>query len=271
LITSYAVIGTEPFWRDYGDADFAEAEMKLRELFSSFTILAVTLAGLLDGINPCAFASIIFFISYLGMIGRKGRDIVFVGASFAFAVFLTYFLLGIGFSTLLRQLSHLETVSKIIFGGTGVLCIVFGVVSIGDYFKARRGDTADMSLQLPAFLKRRIHSAIRENVKTKSFVVGAFATGFFVSILELACTGQVYLPTITLIIRNEGVASRATIYLLLYNICFIVPLLVVFGIVYFGVSSRAIARVMENRVGAVKLGLAVVFFILGALLIWTVL
>ena len=103
-----------------------------------------------------------------------------------------------------------------------------------------------------------------------SFVIGAFAAGFMVSILELACTGQVYLPTITLMVR-QGEGALPYVYLLLYNVCFIIPLLAVFGFVYFGMSSKGLAKVMEKRVGTVKLLLALVFFILGVLLIWTVL
>jgi hypothetical protein len=62
--------------------------------------------------------------------------------------------------------------------------------------------------------------------------------------------------------------AEAIGYLLFYNSLFILPLLAVFGAVYFGVSSRAVAHIMESRVGTVKLVLAAVFFIVGALLFW---
>jgi len=270
LVQTYARSGSDPFWRGLTDSDLEQANRYVAYLFERFTVLAVALAGLGDGINPCAFATILFFVSYLGMIGRKRNEILLVGLAFAFSVFFTYFMVGLGFFGIVRSLSHFELISKIIFGGTGVLCIVFGLLSIQDYFKARSGNTAGMSLQLPAVLKRRIHATIREKSRTKSFVIGAFAAGFMVSILELACTGQVYLPTITLMVRQEG-GVLPFVYLLLYNICFIIPLLVVFGFVYFGMSSKGIAKVMETRVGTVKLLLALIFFILGGLLIWTVL
>ena len=127
-----------------------------------------------------------------------------------------------------------------------------------------------MLLQMPAFLKDQVRGIIRKEVRLNRYIVAALATGFVVSILELACTGQVYLPTITLMVRQEGGKALAVFYLLLYNVCFILPLLVVFGVVYFGVSSRSISKLMESRVGTVKLALAMVFFILGGLLLWTV-
>ena len=61
-----------------------------------------------------------------------------------------------------------------------------------------------------------------------------------------------------------------TFYLLLYNLFFIVPLLVVFGVVYMGVSSNVVAKVMEAKVGLVKIVLAFVFFGVAALLLWSV-
>jgi len=167
-------------------------------------------------------------------------------------------------------MANIELLAKIIFGGTAVLCMVFGMLSIYDYFKARSGKTADMALQLPKFLKRRIHATIREKAKMESIIAGTLVAGFMVSIFELACTGQVYLPTIAFMVGMEGYKARAVLYLLLYNICFIIPLLVVFGVVYFGVSSHSIARIMEAKVGMVKLVLAGVFFAVGGLLFWVV-
>ena len=47
--------------------------------------------------------------------------------------------------------------------------------------------------------------------------------------------------------------------LVLYNLCFIAPLLVVFGGSYYGVSSTHITTFFQAHMGKVKLGLAFVF------------
>ncbi len=271
LAEKYAPLGTTQVWKNLTPGERARAQAVIREEFQSFVFFTVALAALADGINPCAFASILLFVSYLSMIGRKKNEILAVGLSFAFAVFLTYFLVGLGFLKFIQALTGIEIVAKVIFGGTAILCFVFGILSISDYFKVRHGKTADMSLQLPGFLKRRIHATIREKARTKSIIIGALIAGFLVSLLEFACTGQVYLPTIVYMTRIEGYQFRAVLYLLLYNVCFIVPLLAVFGIVYFGVSSRSVASVMESRVGMIKLLLALVFFLVAGLLLWVIL
>ena len=270
LIKEYSRTGTDPVWETMTPDEIEKAQAFLSEQFKSFAIIAIALAGLGDGINPCAFATILFFVSYLGIVGRKKNEILIVGLSFAFAVFLTYFFVGLGFLKFIKTMTNIELLAKIIFGGTAVLCILFGILSIYDFLKARSGKTADMALQLPKFLKRRIHTTIREKARMESIVAGALIAGFMVSILEFACTGQVYLPTITFMVGVEGLKAMAILYLLLYNICFIVPLLFVFGVVYFGVSSQSIARLMEAKVGTVKLILAGIFFTVGFLLFWAV-
>ena len=269
LVGKYSGTGVEAVWENFDEQELKNAEKILENKFRSFGFFVIALAGLGDGINPCAFATILFFVSYLGMVGRKGREILMVGLAFAFSVFITYFLVGLGFFNIIKSMTNINFLAKIIFGGTALLCIVFGFLSIADYFKARAGKTAEMSLQLPAFLKKRIHATIRENARMKSIVAGAIIAGFMVSILELACTGQVYLPTIVFMLGRTGSRLIAGFYLLLYNLFFIVPLLIVFSVVYMGISSRSIAKIMEARVGTVKLGLAVVFFMVAGLLLWS--
>ncbi|GAI26567.1 unnamed protein product, partial [marine sediment metagenome] len=78
-----------------------------------------------------------------------------------------------------------------------------------------------------------------------------------------------YLPTIIFMLGRSGSRLSAVFYLLVYNLFFIAPLLIVFGFVYKGVSSNAIAKIMEARVGMVKLGLAFVFFMVASLLLWS--
>jgi len=271
LVGKYAKTGAQAVWEQFSEKELTRSRSSITNAFDSFTVFAVALAGLGDGINPCAFATILFLVSYLGMVGRKRNEILMAGLSFAFAVFSTYFLVGLGFFRFIKSLSNIDTIADIVFGGTAVLCLVFGVLSISDYLKARAGNTSGMALQLPKFLKLRIHQTIRERARTERIIAGALAAGFVVSLLELACTGQIYLPTIIFMVGSEGYTSRALLYLLLYNICFIIPLLIVFAVVYLGVSSKTIGRVMETNVGSVKLVLAAVFFTVGGLLAWTVL
>jgi len=207
-------------------------------------------SGLIDGINPCAFASIIFFISYLALIKRKGRDILWIGGIFTLSVFLTYFLIGTGALKMITSLSFLPLVRKIFILVTAVLALILGVVSLYDYLQfKRKGTTKDAKLQLPLFLKNMIHSAIRKNVRLSNFILMAAVTGFIVSLLELACTGQIYLPTIMFISTIPDLKANALFYLLFYNLMFVVPLVLVFSFTYWGTSSAQWAALTQKNLG----------------------
>ena len=88
--------------------------------------------------------------------------------------------------------------------------------------------------------------------------------GFFVSVFELACTGQIYFPTIAYLVKSDG-GARNYLFLVLYNVGFIVPLLAVFALTYTGVSSKRITVFFRRRMGVVKLATAMLFAGLAAL------
>jgi hypothetical protein len=92
-------------------------------------------------------------------------------------------------------------------------------------------------------------------------------TGFLVSLLELACTGQLYLPTITFMVGDPNMEAKALFFLLLYNIMFVLPLAVIFLLFFYGTTSQRLIKVMENHLGKVKILTALLFWGL-ALLLW---
>ncbi len=236
---------------------------------------AVIVPGLIDGINPCAFATIVFFVSYLSLLERKGRDIILVGLSFTIAIFMSY----LGFGMVLRQvLSEIigwvgPILKPILNLLTAVACIVLAILSFGDFRKARRGRTRDMALRLPDRLRRWINATIRGSMKSESLsklIVASFASGVVVSFVELTCTGQVYAPII-LGLSNPEFQGRAILSLVVYCLAFIVPLVVVFMVSYMGTSSRQLSLFVQRHTATVKLLTAVVFVVIGLWLVFDVL
>ena len=116
---------------------------------------------------------------------------------------------------------------------------------------------------LPKSLKQRIHKVIREQTRTSSVIIGTLVIGFAISALELVCTGQVYLPTITFVMGVEGMRANALAYLILYNMMFITPLLIVFGFVYWGTTSIQLGGVLQRHLMSVKLGTGLLLLGLG--------
>ena len=263
------VTGTRCPWED-AEAIGGQVQGQLVARFRSWGPWAVIVAGLIDGVNPCAFPTLIFFISYLSFVGRQGRDLIFVGAAFTVAVFLTYFLVGIGAFHFIQSLRGFSLLSRILYIAIALLALTLGVLSFRDFIKARRGELGEATLQLPTFLKRRIHQTIRMHMRVRRFVLAALASGMIVSLLELACTGQVYLPTICFVVGVPAMRAHAILYLGLYNLMFVVPLILVFVLAYVGVSSGRLAEWTQRHVAFVKLLMGLLFFALAGLLISTV-
>ena len=244
-----------------------KAEESIIQRFKSLGILTIVSAGLLDGINPCAFAALIFFISYLTFVGRKRSEILYVGLGYSGAVFMTYLLIGFGILSFIQHLSFLPLFSRIVYILTIVFALVLGILSLYDYIQLKRGFPSEMKLQLPDFLKKRIHQTIREESKSARYFLAAIAAGFMVSLLEFTCTGQVYLPTILFVTNVPSLRASAVSYLILYNLMFIIPLLIIFGMVYWGVTSEQLASFLKKRASSIKLFTSLLFFALAGILI----
>jgi len=248
------------------DVDMQGAEESIRARFERFSFFGIIFAGLLDGVNPCAFATIIFFVSYLLFLGRRRRDVIFMAGSFIAAVFIAYFLIGVGAYNLLNYLTGYNIVARIIFLCFGIIALVLGLLSLRDFIVARKGDYDRMILQLPLGIKQRIHRDIKERTAVGGIVVGSFIAGLIVSFLEFGCTGQIYLPTITFMISMVGWSLKPVLLLLIYNTMFVVPLVLI-SMLTLLFSTDKIAKSLSARIPTIKLLTAILFFVLGFLLI----
>jgi len=240
--------------------------------FLSWGLLTVAGAGLIDGINPCAFTVLVFFISFLNFVGYRKRELLVLGIVFILAVFLTYILLGLGLFKFIQSLEAFTWFSKIIYLGTASLAIILGIYSLYDcYIYRKTGNPEDVKLRLPDFIKQKIHktvqSASRNKKKALTELAGAvFLSGFIVSLLESVCTGQTYIPTIAYVFKEPGLRIHALGYLVLYNLMFILPLVIILIAALAGAGSEAFSRLARKHLGTVKLLTAALFFLLGILL-----
>ncbi len=251
--------------------------------FKSFVPLSVAAAGLQDGVNPCAFTVIVFFISFLAAQGYRKRELFFVGSAFIFSVFLTYLAIGLGVFNFFYRFGSFWALTRAFNIAVGLASLIFGAMAVYDFLKFRKsGSTEQMLLQLPKPIKENIHKVIgffyrrgkdrsgQGAVSLFRLLASAFISGFLVSLLEAVCTGQVYLPTIAFVLKSSPLKLQALTYLLLYNIMFIVPLAVIFALALAGVSSGQFAGFLKKHLGLIKIFMAVLFFALGIFLLWGV-
>lgn len=245
-------------------------------LFSQITLWAIIGAGLADGVNPCAFAVIVFFVSFLAAYKYTKKEIVIVGSAYCTAVFLAYVLMGLGAFHVLYAMKAFRYVTLAVQWGMVGLCGVFLLLSIYDFVVYQRTKKSEkMLLQLPTNYKVYIHKVMRFFLKDKHssmwrLLLAAFIVGFVVSGVEAVCTGQVYLPTIVVILKEVNQHFwRATEFLLLYNLMFILPLVLVFVLTLCGKESATFNDWLKKHLGLTKFILCCVFLGLLILLLAT--
>jgi len=251
-----------PFRKVHDTSTIAE------EKFNALTCGMVAGAGLLDGINPCAFTTIIFLISYLSFVGISRKQMFYTGGIFTLGVFLTYFAIGLTLFNFLKSILK----SQAIISGVNLLLLLvvvaLGVFSVIDFVRCLKGNVKDITLQLPRFLKEAIRGRIRDFARNKGAIVGAsFLLGVVIAGMELACTGQVYIPIVTMI-SEPSLRIRAVSYLFLYNIAFILPLVVVFLLAAFGVTSDRMGNIFRRHIAAVKMAFVVLFAVMALMIIY---
>jgi cytochrome c biogenesis protein CcdA len=217
----------------------------------------VTCAGLVDAINPCAIAVLLILLGGLLVFKEQGKRRALVsGLAFITALYLSYFLLGMGLVSFL-QFSGLATLFHRLIGG---LAIVVGLFNIKDFIWYGGGGFV---MEIP----RSWRPAMQKLLLKVSSPVGAFLVGLAVTAFELPCTGGPYLFVLGLL---SQLMSRVEIILLLlyYNLIFVSPLLLLTVLIYFGYASieRAIdwkernLRLLHLIAGLLMLGLGVWVF-----------
>jgi cytochrome c biogenesis protein CcdA len=238
------------------------------ERFGGFTLSAVLVAGLLDGINPCAISTLVFFMSLLAVAKVKSRSLIWLGISYVLASFLTYLALGFGLFRVLHLFSGYTVLRSAVEWGMVVILLVLAALSFRDALRFRKThDGHDVTLQLSTGMKQRIHNVMRRGLGTRSIVLGGLLVGMAVTALESVCTGQVYVPTLVLILKTNALAeSRAWLYLIAYNLLFILPLVSTFIAVTFGLRTETLLRWSRQNVVLSKILLAFFFLIIACLI-----
>lgn len=257
--------GIIPEWARHDETGIREAQSDLQNTYTSLSLGVVLLGGLIDGINPCAFATLIFFLSYLQIARRSPRELLMTGGAFVLSVYLTYFAIGLAFHELIGRLqswTFLKTGMDYLFI---FLALLAAALSFRDAWLAKQGRLSDMSLTLPSFLKEKIRAVTRQQSKSRNYIIAAALSGIVISALELACTGQVYAPIIYQIKQGN---LPAVGMLAIYNLAFILPLLLIFLLTYKGLKTEALIRFQKKHTFLIKFLLGVLFVLLAAIILW---
>jgi hypothetical protein len=217
-----------------------------RERFEALGWGAILAAGLSQGMNLRAFATIIFVLSCLGLMGRARRQILVTGGHLTLAVFLAHLGIGVLF------FQHESTVAGRALSITTnvvLLALLAGLAVLGarDALRCLRGVPAGLAPAPRALAGREL--AIGSVV---------FTLGVIITSVELTSAGEVYLP-IVVMIADPRHRPRASLDLIAYSLAVVLPLALFFVLATCAVTSRRLARIASRNLALFKLGLTLLF------------
>ena len=254
-----------------GSASGAEADSKAETpsggVRLSLRLPVILLAGLVDGFNPCAFSIIIVLAGILAVGGRLRKARLWGWIAFCAASYATYMAMGLGLVSAIRVVSGYGLAVDVVFAALAVSLFVLSLLSFRDAWRYNRMRVpAAITLQLPDKVKEAIRNVAKSSWRGPAVVGTGLVCGVLVTLLDSLCTGQVYVPVLALLAKEQH-SVRALVLLALYNLAFIAPLVTVFALAAKGADSERMSRWSKRNVVPSKIMLGVVFAVL-AYLLW---
>lgn len=228
-------------------------------LITEPTFWIITAAALVDSINPCAIAVLLILLTSLLVVKDRRRTLK-VGIAFIAALFIAYYAVGFG----ILQAVQLSGLASIIHKLIGLLAIVIGLVNLRDFVWYRPDQcwlcVPDNSKSLRGRIQKMLGNVISP--------VSAFVLGLLVTLVELPCTGGPYFFVLGLLSQSVSLVKVALI-LVYYNLIFVLPLVLVLLLAYFGYTTvEKTVKWKDRNSRIISLLAGVIMVSLGVWLYW---
>jgi cytochrome c-type biogenesis protein len=216
---------------------------------------AVVITGLLDSVNPCAFAVILLLLAFLFTLRQSRGRVLQLGFVYIGMIFLVYFAIGLG---ILRAVRFSDDPHFVARAGAWIL-IGLGAINLIEYFFPQ----FPIKLHMPRFAGERTNQLIKQ--ATFPATIGA---GLLVGLCTFPCSGGIYVSIITLL-NAKTTLGWGLGYLGLYNLLFVLPLIVILLAAGNRATAKAWARWERTHTLNIRLWYGLVMVALGAaMLLW---
>lgn len=212
----------------------------------------ISVAALIDSINPCAFSILLLTIAFLLSIGKLRSGVLAIGGAYIVGIFFVYLVIGLG----LLQTLHLFDTPHFMAKVGASLLVALGLINVIKEF-------------VPAFpIRLGIPHAAHQKIAVlmeKASVPTAVVLGGLVGLCEFPCTGGPYLMVLGLL-HDHATYYTGVGYLLLYNLIFVLPLVL---ILLIASDSSLLARVQtwqQSERKAMRWGGGLAMMVLGGLI-----
>ncbi len=229
-----------------GDVDAADVSLP------TFTVMIAAV----DAFNPCAFFVLLFLLSLL-VHARSRLRMAVVGGTFVLCSGVIYFLFMAAWLNVFMVTESLRWITLV----AGLLAVTIAAVNLKDAFGADRGP----SLSIPERAKPGLYGRMRSLVAADRYptmLAGTVALAVAVNSYELLCTAGLPMAFTRVLTLNELPTSTYYGYLVLYNVVYVIPLLLIVGGFVVALGSRKLqeyeGRSLKLLSGTMMLGLGVI-------------
>lgn len=213
----------------------------------------ITIAAFVDSINPCAISVLLLTIGFLFSLNKTRKNILLIGFVYITAIYLVYISIGLG---ILQALSFFGFPRML--GKFGAIFIIFaGLINIINHYFPK----FPIKLKMP----ESSHSQLAKFIQ-KATIPSAIILGILVGLYEFPCTGGPYL-TILGLLHDKATFFQGFLYLIYYNLIFILPLAI---ILWLGSRQDLFEKIHKWRNDQmIKLGIidGLIMIILGVIIL----
>lgn len=178
-----------------------------------------------DSINPCAFAVMIILLTSILKQHKSRSKVIFAGLMFILAIFISYVAMGFALYETLAWSFDPRYIQYTIW----VIWILIWLANLKDYFWYGKY----FRMEVPDAWRPKMFKLL----KWVTSPAGAFVIWLLISLFLLPCTSGPYIVVTSYLASNEISFNVAALYIIIYNLVFILPMFIIMFMIAFGVKS----------------------------------
>lgn len=193
-------------------------------------------AALADSINPCAFAVILLLLSSILTRTKSRKKAIWAWLLFSLAVFISYFAMWLWLFNALASATNTTILKRVVW----ILWILVWLANFKDYFRYKKVFVMEVPMAWRPKMKKIINKAVSP--------MWAFVVWFVVSLFLLPCTSGPYFTILWyLASESANLNSRWYIYLIIYNLIFILPMVAIALLVWLWFKSAEELAALKKK------------------------
>jgi cytochrome c biogenesis protein CcdA/glutaredoxin len=229
-------------------------QVKTGKKSAEVPMVALISAALVDAINPCAFAVLILLVATV--INAKGKNqALYAGLMFSLAVFVSYFLMGLGVYKAITIFNLPFYISLAV----GIISILIGLANLKDAFWYGK----IFVMEVPFSWRPKMQSIIKHVTSPW----GAAGAGVLVSLFLLPCSSGPYVVILGLMAERIDMAKTIPL-LALYNLIFVLPMIgITLAMYFFNLRGKKLEEFRQKNLRLLHAVAGTIMLLLGIYLV----